>query len=458
MKDYPDYPVHRIMTIPDLFRYSVAHYGSHVAFRRTYTEVTYQQLESDVLRVAASMLQYQGCYVLLQAEDPVLFSIGFFATILTGNVAVLVNMRHCPHGVQLPPIALTLTDQQIPSLLSVPAVSYSALPLPDIEKACTIVYSSGTTSSAKGVMLSQKNLCCNVVSGLEKYRFTSRDRLVQLVPYHHAFGLVCDLLAPLLSGTTICVPDSKVQALSQMAFFKPTMLNAPPAIAQALLSMAKQAGNLDMFSGGQLRKILCGGAGLRPEITNELLKWGVKALGCYGISECSPCVSVNRDNYYKPGSAGLPLNCNKIRIAEDGEILIRGSNVMLGYYSDSEKTSRVIIDGEYHTGDLGFIDADNFLYVTGRKSNLIVFEDGTKCIPELLEEQIMKHPLVKEAVVFAREIDKRLSLCARIYALQGQDEIRKYILSIPSYQPFARIEFLHDPLPKTATGKIRRYP
>jgi len=458
MEDYPDYPVRKVPNLLELLRSSVRIHSSHKAFCRTHGQATYRQLETAVLRVAGSLARYQDCFFLVQAEDPFLFAAGYFAIVLTGNTAVLMDTHHCPDKAEAPPADAVLTDGEIRRRLSLPPIPYDRLPCPDVEKACTIVYSSGTTSAAKGIMLSQKNLCSNVVSGLQKYRFSPTDRLLQLIPYHHAFGLVCDMLAPLLSGVTICVPKSKAQALSQMAVFQPTMLAAPPAVAEALLALANRTGSMEAITGGKLRKILCGGAGLGAGTTNALLQWGIKALGCYGVSECSPCVSVNRDAYYKAGSAGVPLGCNEIRISEDGEILIRGDNVMLGYYHDPERTSQVIVDGEYHTGDLGYLDEDGFLFVTGRKSNLIVFENGTKCLPESLEERILEHTAVQEAVVFAKTINGGLKLCALVYAPQeqAQEDVKRHILGIPTYQPFFSIQFTQGPLPKTATGKLRR--
>jgi len=458
MKDYPDYPVYRVSNLLELLRSSVQIYGSHTAFRKMNEEVNYQQLETAVLCIAGSLAQYRDRFFLIQTENPFLFAAGYLAIVLTGNIAVLMNKCHCPDETKVPPIEFALTDEEIRRRLSFSPISYDRLPCPNEEKVCTIVYSSGTASASKGIMLSQKNLCCNVVSGLEKYRFSPDDRLIQLLPYHHAFGLVCDLLAPLLSGTTICIPDSKAQVLSQMALFQPTMLNAPPAVAEALLSLVNRIGNAKTITGGQLRKILCGGAGLRGGITDALLQCGIKALGCYGVSECSPCVSVNRDDYYKPGSAGILLNCNEVRIAEDGEIVICGDNVMIGYYDDLERTNQVIMNGEYHTGDLGYLDEDGFLYVTGRKSNLIVFDDGTKCLPETLEKRILEHAAVQEAVVFAKKIKGGLRLCSLVYVpeVQMQGDVKQHILSIPTYQPFFSIEFVQEPLPKTVTGKLRR--
>ncbi len=458
MKDYPDYPVYRVSNFLELLRRSVKLYGTHTVFRKVNEEVDYQQLEAAVLCVAGSLTQYRDSFFLIQTENQFLFAVSYLAVVLTGNIAVLTNIYHCPDGTKIPPIELALTDEEISRRLSFAPISYEKLPCPDTEKVCTIVYSSGTTSASKGIMLSQKNLCCNVVCGLEKYLFSKEDRLIQLLPYYHAFGLVCDLLAPLLSGTTICIPDSKEHALSQMSLFQPTMMNAPPAVAEMILSLVKRIGDVKKVTGGQLHKILCGGAGLRREITEELFLYGIKALGCYGVSECSPCISVNRDDYYKPGSAGILLNCNGVRIAEDGEIIVSGDNVMIGYYNDFEWSNQVIVNGEYHTGDIGYLDEDGFLYVTGRKSNLIVFDDGTKCLPETLEKHILEHTAVKETLVFGKKMEGRLRLCAVVYVpeVQMQDEVKKYILNIPTHQSFFSVEFVQEPFPRTITGKPRR--
>lgn len=212
------------------------------------------------------------------------------------------------------------------------------------------------------------------------------------------------------------------------------------------------------FTGGCLRKILCGGAGLKATVAKELREYGVFAYGCYGLSECSPCVTANRDDYYKDGSAGMPLNCNSITIAEDGEILISGTNVMLGYYNDPEATAKVIIDGVLHTGDLGYIDEDGFLFITGRKSNLIVFSDGTKCSPETLEEQIVINTAAEEAIVYQSDVENRATLCAKIYLQDPskKESVINFIENTLTRHKFDAIEFTIEPLARNANGKIRR--
>lgn len=458
MKDYNDYSVTKIGNLHELLFCSAKLHNSKTAFQRLNDDISYNQFLSNVLSVSNIFHSYFGCFFNIGIKDSYLFAVAYFATIITGNVAVLLDDTHSYSDIEKPPISLILTDNLIEQMLSEPLIDKNKLPTPVEDNVCTIIYSSGTTSASKGIMLSQGNLCSDVIAGLEKYNFSPEDKLLQLIPYYHAFGLVCDLLAPLLSGTVICIPDSKAQGLAQMRMFEPTMLNVPPAIAEALLNIAERAGSMDVVTGGKLRKILCGGANLNRETAEKIQKWNVRAFGCYGVSECSPCISVNRDEFYKLGSAGIPLNCNTIRIAEDGEILIRGRNVMLGYYNDLNRTASVIIDGEYHTGDLGYLDEDGFLFVVGRKNNMIVFADGTKCLPETLEEAILTHPAIQEALVYAEKTSSGLKLCAKLFVpdTDTQKEVQEFLATIPKYQPFYRICFEKEPLPKTATGKIRR--
>jgi len=143
---------------------------------------------------------------------------------------------------------------------------------------------------------------------------TEQDVFYNIIPFSHAFGLVCDLLAPLYVGATICIPDAKSAYLSQMPMFMPTTLNIPPMIAKALYKLIEMKGDTYLITGGALKKVLCGGAALSKELAEVLRKHSINAYGCYGLSEGSPCVSVNRDEFYKDGSAGICLNCNQVKI------------------------------------------------------------------------------------------------------------------------------------------------
>lgn len=450
---YPDYNVKNINSFKDLIKIMQSEHASEVAFSCSTGDISYADLVDRILKFANGISKVDYSKIRLDFNNAVNFASAYIATVLVGKIVVL--------GESSLPISedtVKVDDDSYSSYITDESFVLSDLPSTDITAVCTILHSSGTSSAPKGIMLSQKNLCSDVVSGLQKYSMRKGDRFVNLIPYYHAFGIVCDLLGPFLVGATIYVLDNKKLFLAEMPRIKPTILNVPPVIAETLLKLIKSTGKADMLTGGCLRKILCGGAGLKATVAKELREYGIFAYGCYGLSECSPCVAVNRDDHYKDGSAGVPLNCNTITIADDGEILISGTNVMLGYYDDPEATNKVIIDGVLHTGDLGYLDEEGFLFITGRKSNLIVFSDGTKCSPETLEEQVVAITAAEEAVVYQNGIENRATLCAKIYLpdLSKKSDVINFIENTLTRHKFDVVDFTEEPLSKNATGKIRR--
>lgn len=450
---YPDYNVKSIISFKDLIDIMQSEHSSEIAFSCSTGDISYAGLVDRILKFANGISKVGYDKIRLDFNNAVNFASAYIATVLVGKIAVL--------GESSLPISedtIKVDDDSYSLYITDEPLIFSTLPNPNVDIVCTILHSSGTSSAPKGIMLSQKNICSDVVSGLQKYSMRKGDRFVSLIPYYHAFGIVCDLLGPFLVGATIYILDNKKLFLAEMPRIKPTILNVPPVIAETLLKLIKSTGNADMLTGGCLKKILCGGAGLKAAVAKELREYGIFAYGCYGLSECSPCVAVNRDDYYKDGSAGVLLNCNTLTIAEDGEILISGTNVMLGYYNDPEATAKVIIDGILHTGDLGYIDDDGFLFITGRKSNLIVFSDGTKCCPEILEEQIVINTPAEEALVYKSSNDERATLAAKIYI--SDDSMKTTVIQFIKEQlashRFDVVEFTLEPFLKNATGKIRR--
>ncbi len=450
---YPDYEVQNISCYKDLLKIMLYEHGSAIAFSAPEKDWSYRAFSETILSLAAGISMAGVSRLRINISDDVYFAAAYMAVILAGKVAVLSEGH-------LPPDAQTgvLDDFNLHTFLRTPPCSIHALPDTDPNGVCTILHSSGTSSAPKGIMLSQKNICTDVVCGLQKYFMAKNDRFIHLIPYYHAFGIVCDLLGPLLVGASIYILQDKKQFLSQMSRIKPTILNVPPVIADTLLQLIRQTGSAERLTGGCLKKMLCGGAGLSIQTAQGLRAYGISAYGCYGLSECSPCVAVNRDEWYKDGSAGIPLSCSKVQIAADGEILISGSNVMLGYYNDPEGTDRVLQNGILHTGDLGYLDEDGFLFITGRKSNLIVFPDGTKCSPELLEAQIVSNTPAEEAVISPSRQASRSSLDAVICLKDPtkQAGVEQYIREHLSTFQFDHITFTAEPLPKNPTGKIRR--
>ena len=219
--------------------------------------------------------------------------------------------------------------------------------------------------------------------------------------------------------------------------------------------------------GGNLEVIICGGAGLDTKIEKDFYDFGIQILNGYGITECSPVVAVNRPHDYKFGSVGKILPCNKVKIADPdkdgaGEILVSGTNVMKGYYKDPESTAEAF-DGEwFKTGDYGMIDEDGFLFITGRKKNLIILSNGENVSPEGIEQELMRLPYVKEVVVYEEDghIVGEFYLDDENYS-EAKDMLKNdvdlYNRSAPKHRNLARFKIRNIPFVKTTTMKIKRY-
>jgi long-chain acyl-CoA synthetase len=231
---------------------------------------------------------------------------------------------------------------------------------------------------------------------------------------------------------------------------------------------------IDSF-GGRLKTVICGGAYLHPDYVKRFNQFGIKVLQGYGITECSPLVAVNRNKYWKYDSVGIAVPCCEVKIAGDekvGEILIKGDNVMLGYFSDEGRTSDAIEDGWYKSGDIGYIDRRKFIYITGRKANLIVFKNGKNASPEEIESRLTQNDIIKEAIVVARkdkdgvrDLFAYLKVDDELARTHGSptinDMVTDIIKEINSNQPFYRhimdFALVNSDFPKTTSKKIIRY-
>lgn len=369
-----------------------------------------------------------------------------------------------------------------------------------------LVYTSGTTGMPKGVMLSEHGIVCCVYYGLQLCSVSGR--CLSVLPWHHTYEAV-GLLAALHCGVTVCINDKLRNVMKNIQLFKPTYMYLVPALAELFYKKIRQTAEkkgkaeslrravrrsnslrragIDMRRvifrkihaqlGGDLRKIVCGGAPLRPEIGDFFDSVGIIPVNGYGITECSPLVSVGHYDFNDWNTAGLPLACESVTIDapdEDGngEICVRGDTVMLGYYKDPELTAQVLEDGMFRTGDYGNINKYGQLTVTGRKKNLIVLDNGKNIYPEEIEEYIMTIPYVIEVVVSGMKdgSGSEIALCAEIYPdreLLGRsgegavaDILRRDLANalspLPSYKRIAKIILRDTEFEKTASGKIKR--
>ena len=322
-----------------------------------------------------------------------------------------------------------------------------------------LVYTSGTTGEPKGVMLTEHNLVSSVYYGLQVAEV--KTRCLSVLPYHHTYEAVVGILVHLHHHSTICINDSLKNVLKNLQTFKPDYIYLVPAFTEVfyknIWANAKKTGKdkilrimipvsnalrkigIDLRKklfksiheafGGNLQEIICGGAPIRPEIGKFFNDIGVMLLNGYGISECSPLVSVNRPRFNDSSTVGVILPCCEVKIVNpnedgDGEIWVKGDIVMMGYYKDPERTEKVLKDGWFNTEDYGKINKKGQLVINGRKKNVIVLNNGKNIYPEEIENYVLRVPYVQETIVkgIKNEMGQEASLCAEVFLNQEKIE------------------------------------
>ncbi len=271
----------------------------------------------------------------------------------------------------------------------------------------TILYSSGTTGESKGIMLSHENLLSNAQAVADTFEAEKVTELrLNFLPLSHIYARTCDVYTWLIRGSELALTKSRETIIDDCKRFKPTMINGVPffyeRVRQKLVAAGKadQPGVLQALLGGKIRVCFCGGGALAEHTYDYYVnQQGVLLLQGYGLTESSPVISFSTPDYHQAGSAGVAVRGIELRIAEDGEILTRGPHVMLGYWKDEAATRQTIRDGWLYTGDLGTLDAEGFLRITGRKKEMIVTSTGKNVFPAYIEELLCRDPLILQACV-----------------------------------------------------------
>lgn len=386
----------------------------------------------------------------------------------------------------------------------------------DPEVMSIILFTSATTSTPKGAMLSHKNITSNIAAVCRMIELKTSDTMLSILPIHHTYECTCGFLANIYMGSSVAFSDGLRHIPKNMLEAKPSVMLCVPLMLESMykkiwdsarktgqerkLKIALTISNflrkfgIDIrkktFSkihenfGGRLRFLVSGAAPVDPVTMKGLRDFGILALQGYGLTECSPILTANREFNFRDASAGIVAPCCELKIDDPnssgvGEILAKGDNIMLGYYKDDEANRKAFDNGWFRTGDLGYFDKDGFLYITGRAKNVIITKNGKNVYPEEIEMLLNKSPIIKESLVFGKDAvdgsDIVLSArvvpdsdtLAEIYKDQEltkeniEDliwkEIKKVNALVVSYKHIKDFTIQNTEFEKTTTKKIKRY-
>lgn len=269
----------------------------------------------------------------------------------------------------------------------------------------TLIYTSGTTGNPKGVMLTHGNLLSNAASTFEVCGAQPGDVQLSWLPYSHIYARTVDHYLTTAAGITLALAESVDTLLANLEEIQPMWMNSVPRFYEKVWSSVealpaeKRAADLRRIFGPRIRNLSSGGAPLPRHLADGFQAAGIALLQGYGLTESSPVISFNSLASNRLGSVGRPIPGVEVKIAADGEILTRGPHVMRGYWKDPDATARTIVDGWLHTGDVGHLDADGFLFITDRKKDLIVTSGGKNIAPTELERLLVSDPFIDQAVV-----------------------------------------------------------
>lgn len=385
----------------------------------------------------------------------------------------------------------------------------------DREAMCSLLFTSGTTGLAKGVMLSHKNISANVYNMSKYVKIQKPGVGLSVLPMHHSYEMTCHIFTGLYQGMSIAICEGLKHIQKNMKESQATVMLGVPLIFETMhkkiwkqaessgkaetmkkmVSLSKKTklynnqklirkifGQLHQSIGNHMNLFIAGGAAINPEVIRDYEAMGVPMIQGYGMTENAPIIAVNRDRYSKADSVGKPMPGTEVRIVDPdsdgvGEIICRGPSVMIGYYNDPEATAQVLKDGWLYTGDYGRFDDEGFLYVCGRKKNVIVTKNGKNIFPEEVEYYLLKSKYIEEVMVYATT-DKRTGdavVRADIYpdfvainedlgemSEEGLREFMKTVVDdtneeMPLYKRVKRFRIREEEFEKTTTRKIKRH-
>jgi long-subunit acyl-CoA synthetase (AMP-forming) len=386
----------------------------------------------------------------------------------------------------------------------------------DAEEMGELLFTSGTTGFAKGVMLSQKNICAELMIPTNVIGIVPEDVFFSLLPLHHSYECTCGFLVPIAQGASIAYCEGLRYIVDNLAEVKPTVFLGVPLIFESLYGkvwqnvrkqgkekllksvmkvnkVTKKVG-LDLGNafykdirglfGGRMRILIAGGAAIDPEVLAGIKAFGINAIQGYGLTECAPICALNPLKGGKDSSAGFLVPGFEGKIVDTdpetgiGEICIRGQNVMMGYYKNEEATAEVLENGWFHTGDYGYIDDENFVFITGRKKNVIITKNGKNVYPEELEYLLARSPLIGELMVWEGASERNEDTLIAVTILPNEEavveqlgeewteevlsdllleEVNKLNREVPTFKKVKKVFLRKEPFDITTSKKIRRF-
>ncbi len=385
----------------------------------------------------------------------------------------------------------------------------------DNEAMDILLFTSGTTDKSKAVMLSHKNIAANLMAMCSMLYIDEKDVFLSVLPMHHTYECTCGFLCQMYRGCTVAFCEGLRHIVKNLRESKCTVMNGVPLVFESIYKqlmnqVAKKPGGprklklgirlsniagvfgLDirkkLFAeihdalGGHLRLFISGAAAIDPEVSKGFRSIGIKLVQGYGLTECAPIVALNRNCWFKDDAAGLPLPGLKVVIDSPnsegiGEIKVQGPSVMSGYYENEEATEAAIRDGWFYTGDMGFIDSDGFVHITGRMKNVIVTKNGKNVYPEEIETLLNRSDYIKESLVYGMDGKDDVVVCAQIVpdkekidediknGVMGQQDVQSIINAevkrinkdLVTYKYVKEFTLRDTEFEKTTTKKIKRY-
>ncbi|MBQ9267180.1 MAG: AMP-binding protein [Clostridia bacterium] len=551
-KEFKFFETYEINDLKDMLFKTTQRNKNRVAFRlkdsngKIYTK-TYAEYKSDVEALATKMIRdgFQGKRIAVIGKNSYEWAISYLASVIIGVVVPIDkessdgNIKEFFNKAKVTAVFgdekyIKRIEKLMPELESKPKLfnmnadmeglisagkelqangdqEFEKIEI-DPNEMRILLFTSGTTGNSKGVMLSHKNICSDMIAVAKTVKVDHTTSVLSILPIHHTYECTLGYLLVIYGGGNIAYVEGLRYITKNIAEYKPTFILCVPLLLenvyQKILKTLKASlpekytadenaimdklpfylkvivkHKVKKSLGGRMKTFIVGAAAINPAIVDGFFSMGIKVLQGYGLTECSPLVVGNNDYYHKAASCGMPIPGVEYAIENPneegvGEIIVRGPNVMLGYYENEEETNKVLKDGWFHTGDLGYKDDEEFLYISGRSKNMILTKNGENIYPEEIEGILNSEELIGEAIVIGASDGKDdVQVKAKIFPnmeaikeylgnkIPSKEEIRKVISDVikkaneklPNFKHIKSFKIMEEDFERTTTNKVKRF-